>query len=200
MLIPILPIFFYIRILGKSHSEDQITMIVVGVLASLLCIWYVLSLWYLGVVPFLRGRPKMYDLQEDKVRVLYRDGTTLTIDFAEIESLRFVDAKSRAERPFLKKLLDPFGRLSPDTHLRFGVWVRDVVLNILPPYSFGFGAGRAEVLVRLHAGYMALRAFLPWLNSPVRSRELSLVPFDAKEFCAQLEVALRKWRLGRRKA
>ena len=195
LLIPIVPIFIYVRLLGRSHGEDFSGEIIVGILASLLLVWYVISLWFLGVVPFLRGRPKLYDLMEDQIRVIYRDRTTLSIHFSEIASLRYFDPKVNKARPLKYRILDPFGRLSGKEVLSPGLWLREVFLNILPPYSFGFGAGKGEVHVRLNTGYAILRALVPWWNTPVRSRDLSLLPFDAHEFYAQLEVALAKWRL-----
>jgi class 3 adenylate cyclase len=193
MLIPILPVFAYVRLIGTAHLGDLVTQIVIGAIVCLLCIWYAVALWFLGVVPFLRGRPKLYDIMEDHVRMIYWDGKTLAIDFGEIQSMRYVDAKSRAKRPFAQKLIDPFGRLMRYDTVSFGSWMREVVLNILPPYSFGFGAGKAEIHVRLYKGYQVLRLFFPWLNTPLKSRDLSLVPGDPKEFFHQLEFAFKRW-------
>jgi hypothetical protein len=39
-----------------------------------------------------------------------------------------------------------------------------------------------------------LRLFLPWLNTPVKSRDLSLLPGDTKEFFAQLQTAYARWK------
>jgi hypothetical protein len=186
-------VFAYVRLIGTAHLGDLVTQIVIGAIVCLLCIWYAVALWFLGVVPFLRGRPKLYDIMEDHVRMIYWDGKTLAIDFGEIQSMRYVDAKSRAKRPFAQKLIDPFGRLMRYDTVSFGSWMREVVLNILPPYSFGFGAGKAEIHVRLYKGYQVLRLFFPWLNTPLKSRDLSLVPGDPKEFFHQLEFAFKRW-------
>ncbi|HTO95194.1 MAG TPA: hypothetical protein VMM80_12460, partial [Bacteroidota bacterium] len=70
---------------------------------------------------------------------------------------------------------------------------RDVALNILPPYSFGFGSAQGEILIRLIQGYRIMRMVIPWWNTPLRSRDLSISPFDAREFHAQFEVAFKKW-------
>lgn len=193
MLIPILPIFLYIKLLGQSHSTDLETMVGIGVVASLLCVWYAFSLWFLGVVPFLRGRPKLYDLLEDQIRVIYKDGTTLSIDFSEIDGVRLVDGEVLKSRPLFRKIVDPFARVSPGTRLTFSSWVQDVVLNILPPYSFGFGAGHGEMYITLNTGYRLMRAVFPWWNTPVRSRDLSIHPFDGKQFFSQFQVAFAKW-------
>ena len=194
MMIPILPIFAYIRYTGKYHSFDLSTQIIAGAVVIVLCIWYALSLWYLGVLPFLRGRPKVYDIMEDHVRMIYRDGTTLAVDFSEIERMRYCDAQSRKARTFGQKLIDPFGRLMQYDRLRFRDWFREVVLNVLPPYSFGFGSGKAEVHLRLYAGYRGMRFLLPWWNTPFKSKDLNLVPNDAREFYQQLVFAFNKWK------
>ncbi len=194
MLVPILPIFLYVKVLAQHTNETSAVQIIVGIVAMALCLWYAVSLWFLGVVPFLRGRPRLYDLMEDQIRVIYRDRTVLSIHFSEIAAMRLVDRRSRQARPFKQRLIDPFGRIIDYGTLTFGSWLKEVLFNILPPYSFGFGAGKVEILVRLNAGYTVLRVFIPWWNNPVRSRDLSLLPGDAKEFFGQLEVAYAKWK------
>jgi class 3 adenylate cyclase len=193
MLIPILPIFQYVRWLSKSRAEDWIVQLAIGIVMSLMLVWYTFSLWYLGVVPFLRGRPKLYDLLEDSVRVIYKDGTTLTIDYGEIESAQFRSTAVLRGRKLWQKLIDPFGRIGDYSGLTVRRWLGEVVFNILPPYSFGFGSGEGEVHIVLQEGYRVLRALIPWWNTAVKSKDLSLLPFDAKEFTGQLQVAIMRW-------
>jgi len=194
MLIPILPIFGYIRILGTYHTSNWVEQLTVGVVLSVLLVWYALALWYLGVVPFLRGRPRLYDVMENHVRAIYRDGTVLAVDFVEIESMRYVDGRTLRARPLWQKLIDPFGRIINYDGLTLGAWLRQVAFNLLPPYSFGVGTGSAEIHIRLAAGYQGLRAVFPWLNTPIKSRDLSLAPGDPREFFRQLEFAHRRWK------
>jgi len=194
MLIPILPIFQYVRWLGKSRADDLFVQIPVGVAISMMLLWYSVSLWYLGVVPFLRGKPKLFDLLPDAVRVIYRDGTTLTIGFEEIRKVAFRSRATLRARKLWQKAIDPLGRIAEYRNLTFRQWMQEAVLNVLPPYAFGFGSGEGEVHIELNEGYRFLRALIPWWNTPVRSKDLSLLPFDAKEFAVQLEVALAKWR------
>jgi hypothetical protein len=197
MLVPIATLFGLIRMAGKAHIgwESQLAL---GVIAVGLLLWYTIALWYLGVVPFLRGRPKLYDLMEDQVRVIYRDGTTLSIGFEEIDHLRYRDEKTSRARSLRSKLYDPFHRIANYDTLTFGVWFREAVLNILPPYSFSYSAGSGEIIFTLKAGSAALRMLFPWLNTPMKSRDLSLVPFDAREFFTQLEVAYTRWQRQQR--
>jgi AmiR/NasT family two-component response regulator len=35
---------------------------------------------------------------------------------------------------------------------------------------------------------------IPWWNTPLKSADLSISPFDAREFYAQFDVAFKKWR------
>lgn len=193
MLVPILPIFFIVRVVGTSAGVDVVQQIVIGSIVSLLLVWYALSLWYLGVVPFLRGRPKLYDLMEDRIRVIFNDGTSITIHFSEVARLRLWDATTNALRPLRTRLLDPFGRIDDTQALTLRTWLRDVLGNILPPYSFGVGSGKAEIHIRLNGGAANLRLLCPWYNTPMRSRLLSIHPSDTKEFYVQCEVAMMKW-------
>jgi hypothetical protein len=201
MLVPILPIVAYIKILRViRHTDPDIQQeMLLGILASGLLLWYTLSLWYLGVVPFLRGRPKLYDLMEDRIRVIYKDATTLTIHFSEIESVRLLSAKAKSSRPFRYKLIDPFGRVLDYNALTFGLWVKDVLMNILPPYSFGYGSQQGEVLVTLKQGYRTMRLLFPWSNTAIRSRDLSLAPNDGREFYYQIDVAFRRWKSSKKR-
>ena len=193
MLIPILPMFFLIRVIGTSQHENILSELIIGGVLIMLLVWYALSLWFLGVVPFLRGTPKLYDLMEDSIRIIFRDGTNITIHFSEIAQLRLWDAKSNALRPWLYRLADPFGRLEETDRLTFRSWVREVLGNILPPYTFGVGSGSAAIHCRLNGGATIQRFFFPWYNTAMRSQTLSLHPSDTKEFYVQCEVALMKW-------
>jgi hypothetical protein len=198
MLVPILPFFQYIRWMGRTRTGDVVFEITVGVIISLLLLWYAFALWFLGVVPFLRGRPKMYDILEDSVRVIYKDGTTLSIGFEEIERLQLRSGLSNRSRPVWQKLIDPFWRISSYADLTIGRWFKEVVSNILPPYAFGFGSVEGEIVIILKEGKRFLRLLFPWTNSPVKSRDLSLVPFDVKEFYYQVDIALRKWKKSKK--
>lgn len=194
MLIPIMPIFVYVRFFGKARTPDVVELLIVVIIASLLCIWYAVSLWYLGVIPFLRGRPKLYDLMEDQVRILFRDGTNLSIRFPEVSSLRFFDPKANASRAFKYKMIDPMSRVVNYTNLIFARWLKEVVINILPPYSFGFGSRHGEIHICLKKGYRGMRVLVPWFNTPVKSRDMSLLPFAPREFFDQFQVAFEKWK------
>jgi hypothetical protein len=193
MLIPILPIFFIIRRLGEAEQGHVVGQVLLAVGVSGLLIWYAVALWYLGVVPFLRGKPRLYDLMEDRVKIVFGDASSITIHFSEVEQVKLWDANTNKIRPMLRRILDPFGMMDPAEPLTPRTWFLGVMGNILPPYSFGIGSGRAEIHVRLTSGASALRLLLPWLNTPMRSRMLSIHPFDTKEFYVQCEVALMKW-------
>ena len=194
MLVPILPIFAYVRHIGTARTPDLWELVLAAALATGLLLWYAMSLWYLGVVPFLRGRPRLYDLREDQVRVHFPDGHRLSILFSEIASIRYADPGAERERPLLRKLADPFARVPAGTPLTFRRWVDEVFLNPFPPYAFGLGGREGEIRVRLLEGVRLLRVFLPWMNTPVRSMDIGLHPVAPREFFEQLEVAFAKWR------
>ncbi len=196
MLIPILPIFAYILILGKGRNPNVTELLFVSTVTSLLCMWYAVSLWYLGVIPFLRGRPRLYDLAEDQVRVLFKDGSNLAIHFSEISDLRFHDPVQNAKRPLFQRMIDPLGRIADYRGLTFKKWFREVVLNVFPPYSFGFGSRQGEIHIILKEGHRGLRVLVPWYNSPVHSKDISLLPFAPREFFEQFQVALGQWRMN----
>jgi class 3 adenylate cyclase len=193
MLIPILPIFAYITVLGKVQTFDFTELMVVGSIASLLCVWYAISLWFLGVIPFLLGRPKLYDLLEDQVRILFQDGSTYAINFKDIASVRYFDPDVNKKKPFGRKLLDPFSRVASNKKLTFKLWLKDVFFNILPPYTFVFGAERGEIYIRLKHGYRLLRFIIPWFNSPHRSKDIGLLPHAPKQFFEQFRIAIQRW-------
>ena len=85
-------------------------------------------------------------------------------------------------------------RISDYSNLTFRKWFSEVVLNLLPPYSFGFGSRKGEIHILLKEGFRAMRIVVPWLNSPVKSRDMSLLPFAPKEFYEQMQVAFEQWK------
>jgi class 3 adenylate cyclase len=194
MLIPILPIFAYISVLGKTQRPDFTQLIIVGSIASLLCLWYAMALWFLGVIPFLRGRPKLYDLLENQVRVIFQDGSSLALNFEDIGSVRYFDPRINAGRSLWRKMIDPLSRVASNKKLTFRMWLRDVVFNILPPYSFGFGSHKGEIHVRLKEGHRLMRMVIPWFNSPRKSKDISLLPFAPREFFDQFRIAFQTWK------
>lgn len=194
MLVPILPIFAYVRHIGTTREPDVLEMALAAGLASGLLLWYTLSLWYLGVVPFLRGRPRLYDLREDQVRVLFPDGSRLSILFSEIDRIDFADPAAARMRTFFRKLADPFCRVPAGEPLDPRTWVREVLFNPFPAYSFGLGGREGEIRVRLKEGVRLLRVLVPWFNTAVRSMDIGLHPFAAREFFDQMDVAFAKWK------
>jgi hypothetical protein len=130
--------------------------------------------------------------------VIYKDGTTLTIDFSEIESFHFRSRSSLRRRKLWQKIIDPFGRIDDYALLTPRRWFSDVVLNVLPPYSFGFGSAEGEIHIVLAEGKRLMRLLIPWWNTAFRSKDLSLLPFDAREFYGQLDVAISRWQKGGR--
>lgn len=193
MLIPIMPIYGYVILLGKNLHFNFSQSLPTVIIASILCLWYAITLWFLGVVPFLRGKPKLYDLLENQLRIIFEDGSSHIIHFNMIQSVRFVDSEIRKSRSFGRKLIDPFCRVATTRKLTFFSWLRDVFFNFLPPYSFGLNSREGEIHIQKKKGYRFLRFIFPWLNSPKRCKDISLYPYDAWEFFEQSRIAFYSW-------
>jgi hypothetical protein len=199
MLIPILPIFAYITLIGKTRTPDIMELAVVGIGSSLLCVWYAVSLWFLGVIPFLRGRPKLYDLLEDQVRILFQDGSQYTIHFSEIAAVRYFDREMNKNRPLLRKIIDPLSRVAANKKITLISWIKNVVFNIMPAYTFGYNSKKGEIHIRRKKGFRLLRFIFPWFNSPSKSKDIGLLPSAPKEFFEQLRHAVQRWQKSIRK-
>ena len=156
--------------------------------------WIGLLFTYFGIVPAFKGRPKLFDIMDDSVRVLLKKSNLVTIPFSEIQDVMFFDPKLKKTRPLSRKILDPFCRLAGDSKFTFGVWFREVATDILPPYSFAFGSKEGEIQIRRKKGANRRRLLMPWLNSAKRARVVSISPSNPREFFDQLQVALTKWK------
>jgi class 3 adenylate cyclase len=194
MLIPIIPIYMYVFFMGKNPFLLTGESLLLGIGVSLICIWYAITLWFLGVVPFLRGRPKLYDLLENQVRIIFEDGSSQDIEFQDIQAVRYLDVKIKKDRPLFRKIFDPFCRVATNKKLNLIIWLKDIVFNILPAYSFGINSNEGEIQLRRKKGSRTLRVFFPWLHSPRRSKDISLFPYDTWEFFEQFRIAFYSWK------
>jgi class 3 adenylate cyclase len=156
--------------------------------------WIGLLFVYFGILPAFKGRPKLFDITDDSVRVLSRSAKSITISFAEIRDIMFFDPQMKKTRSLSDKILDPFFRLAGAQKFTVGLWFREVVTNVLPPYSFGFGSKEGEIQIGRWKGANRRRLLMPWLNSPRRARVISISPANPKEFYEQLQVAMAKWK------
>ena len=160
--------------------------------------WVGLLFLFFGVLPFTKGRPRSFDVLENSVSVVLRNGRRFTIQFHDIDQIRFYDTSARAGRPLFIKIIDPFFRVADYKNFTFGIWFMKVFLNPMPPHTFGFGARQGEIIIRKTKGAERLRVLLPFLNTPKRSRVVSLSPNEPGEFYEQLDLAMRKWKAGNR--
>jgi hypothetical protein len=156
--------------------------------------WVSILLLFYGVLPAIRSQPKMIELLEDRIAIRFKSCKVFSLHFSEIESIRLFDRTQKKERALKYRLLDPFHRIADYSKFGFVMWLSEVVLGILPPFFFGFGSKRGEVLIRRKKGWNRLRLFFPWLNTSKRSRAISLTPSDPREYFQQLEVAYEKWK------
>jgi serine/threonine protein kinase len=159
--------------------------------------WVGLLFVFFGVLPFIKGRPRSFDVLEDSVSVVFRNGKRFTIHFRDIEHVRFYDTAAKAARPLLIKIIDPFFRVADFKNFTFGIWFTKVFLSPMPPYNFGFGARQGEIIIQKAKGFERLRVLLPFLNTPEKSRVVGLSPNEPGEFHEQLDLAIRKWKAGK---
>ena len=135
----------------------------------------------------------MIELLEDRVAVHLKGSKVFTVNFSEIESIRFFDHFQKSQRAFKYKLLDPFYRIADYSQLTVILWFNEVVLGILPPFFFGFGSKKGEIIIERKKGWKKLRLIMPWLNTMKKTRVFSLTPSDPNEYFQQLQVAYAKW-------
>jgi class 3 adenylate cyclase/predicted Ser/Thr protein kinase len=153
--------------------------------------WAALVLTFFGIIPAFRGHPKLFDILDDQIRVLFRSGKIYSIPFADIERFRFLDRK--AKRRWKYKLIDPLKRLYDYENLSWKTWLKEVPGNIFPPFSFGFGSRFGEVHIMRKKGRRQSRLLFPWFNTAAGSKEIALTPSDPRGFHEQLETAYKKW-------
>jgi class 3 adenylate cyclase len=156
--------------------------------------WMGLLFTYFGIVPIIKGRPRMFDITEDAIRVVSRKGKSDSIPFSDIKDIWLFGALDKKKRNWERKILDPLGRLPSTTPFSVKIWFTEVVTNILPPFSFGFGASEGEIQIRKKKGLNRRRLLVPWLNTMKWSRVLSISTSNPKEFYDQLVIALAKWK------
>jgi class 3 adenylate cyclase len=188
-----LPSFIEFSLFGSEILGTIVFYLYVAIL-FLVYPWIGLLFIYFGIIPAFKGRPKLFDITDDSVRVLSKRARFVTIPFSEIQNVMYFDPKLKKARPLAMKILDPFYRLSGDAKFTVGLWFREVVTNILPPYSFAFGSKEGEIQIRKAKGANRRRLLMPWLNSAKSARVISISPSSPREFFDQLQVALTKWK------
>ena len=156
--------------------------------------WVSAALFFFGVLPAIRRRPKIIELLEDRIAIHVKVGKEFTLHFSEIRSIRFYDYKLKSQRTVKQRVLDPFYRIADYSNFGLRIWFKDVVLGVLPPFSFGFGSKKGEIIVDRQKGWKNLRFLLPWLKTYRKSRSISLTPSDPSEYFQQLQVAYAKWK------
>jgi hypothetical protein len=84
---------------------------------------------FLGVIPLFRGRPKLYDLWEDQIRVVFRNGKTFSIKFSDIHRAHFYDLTPKTQRKLIYKILDPFFEISDYSQFSIPLWFNKVIFT-----------------------------------------------------------------------
>jgi class 3 adenylate cyclase/predicted Ser/Thr protein kinase len=160
--------------------------------------WMGLLFTFFGIMPAFRGRLKLFDIVDDAIRVISRKGQSIIIPFGEIKDIWFFDPIAKKARPLASKILDPFYRMPTSSSFTIKSWIRDVLTNVLPPFSFGFGSRKGEIQIVKYKGGNRRRLIMPWLNSAAKCRLISISPSDPKEYYDQLQLSMKKWKQTRR--
>lgn len=182
----LLPPLLVYRVLTSPghHSLLQVVL-----LCSVALFYAVLSIWGgLRFFQILRARPKAFELFENRVEIIFNDGTSQTLDFSEIQIVHFF------KRSRFRGIVEIGETLMLRSKL--GSLRKQERIN---PASFGFGSKNGEIHIRRKTGlsfYSKKSIYLPWQYKLVSQRDLSLTPSNPEEFYEQLLVALEKWRLG----
>jgi hypothetical protein len=166
----------------------------VAFLAALYIVYAWTSLFFIFwfIVPFFRKKPKIFDLTEDKIRVIFKDASIFVIPFADINRFRFFDPIAKRKRPLVFKIFDAL-YLEDDLSVSF--------FQLLKrnrkrgnPYPFGFSSKEGGLYVERVTGVAHLRIVLPWLNVPAKAKLIALTPTNPREFFDQLKIAYEKWK------
>ena len=125
-----------------------------------------------------------------QIRVVLQNRKTISYFFSDFQQFYFNSRRLRKSRSLLNKLLDPFGSTADYSKMTLKHLMKQ---RGMPPYSFGFGLKSGEIFITRKSGYEIKRLLFPWLNTPSKSKRISLSPSDPEEFFNQLEVAVKKW-------
>ena len=156
--------------------------------------WVTLFIVFQFIVPIFRRKPKIFDLLEDQIRVIFQDAVVFVIPFAEISRFRFYDPELARKRPLRFKMFD-LSYLEDD----LAVNSFQQIMNKLKrgnPYWFGFSSKEGGITIERLGGVGLLRVFLPWLNVPSKAKVIALTPANPREFFDQLKIAYEKWKRG----
>lgn len=179
----------------KSLSERDYSITVIFrfsffIFLGLTFIWGIIYFISFGLIPIFRGQPKMFEILEDRIRVVLQNGKTISYYFSDFHQFYFYSRQLRKSRSLLNKIIDPLGSNTDYSKMT----LKDLMKpRGIPPYSLGFGLKSGAIRITRKSGYERKRGLFPWLNTPSKSKRISLSPSDPEEFFNQLEVAIKKW-------
>ena len=179
----------------KSLSERDYSITVIFrfsffIFLSLTFIWGITYFISFGLIPLFRGQPKLFEILEDRIRVVLQNRKTISYYFSDFHQFYFYSRQLRKSRSLLNKIIDPLGSNTDYSKMT----LKDLMKpRGIPPYSLGFGLKSGAIRITRKSGYERKRSLFPWLNTPSKSKRISLSPSDPEEFFNQLEVAIKKW-------
>jgi hypothetical protein len=155
--------------------------------------WCGLFYSFFIVIPSLRKKPKIFDLMDDQIRVMFKDGSLFIIPFTDIKRLRFYDPIASKKRPLVLRIFDSW-YLEDDLSMTFFQLLKRRQKNRFP-YSFGFSSKEGGIYIERIGGVsFHIRRVRPWLNVPAKANLIALTPTNPREFFDQLKIAYEKWK------
>ena len=180
-------------LLERDYLTTVVFLFAIPLFFSLSFIWGITYFISYGLIPYFRSQPKLFEILEDRIRVVLQNRKTISYFFSDFHQFYFNNRQLRKSRSLLLKLLDPFGVLVGDNDHTLKYWLKKLFIGGMSPYSFGFGSKQGDILIVRKTGFESKRVLMPWKNTPENSKRISLSPSDPEEFFNQLEVAIKKW-------
>lgn len=148
-----------------------------------------LSLFGLAYL-FVRPRPKLYEIHDDKVVIKLDRRREFEIRFDDIE---LVAMRSSWQPMLAKQKFDRLLARTLFTSIGYGFQVSLVSRFLLLSYRLQISSSKGDVHIRRKSGKADVYLF-PWLTKLANVKDFALSPDDPDEFYKQLDSALVLWR------
>ena len=177
-------------LLERDYSATVVFLFAIYLFLGLVMIWLIILFISFGLIPYFRAQPKLFEILEDQIRVVFQNRKTISYFFSDFHQFYFYSRQLRKSRSLLNKIIDPLGSNTDYTKMTLMDLMKP---RGMPPYSLGFGLKSGAIRITRKSGYEIKRLLFPWLNTPSKSKRISLSPSDPEEFFNQLEIAIKKW-------
>ena len=177
-------------LLERDYLATVVFLFAIYLFLGLVMIWLIILFISFGLIPYFRAQPKLFEILEDQIRVVFQNRKTISYFFSDFHQFYFYSRQLRKSRSLLNKIIDPLGSNTDYTKMTLMDLMKP---RGMPPYSLGFGLKSGAIRITRKSGYEIKRLLFPWLNTPSKSKRISLSPSDPEEFFNQLEIAIKKW-------